>query len=248
MTERGLAAGFGFLVQGFGLVFRKGARRYVFVPLVVNSVLFTGAIWFIWSRIRLWLDQLQQWTPGWLDWISWLLLPFATIAIVVVVYFSFTAVANLIAAPFNSLLAEKIESLLRRQPLPPGSGFRKLPAIAGRTLLSELRKLGYQLLWIIPLGILTFIPGINAIAPFAWFLFGAWMMAVNYLDYPMGNHDYYFVDVRRYLRKQRRTAIGFGSGLVLLTLVPLLNFLAMPVGVAGAAAMWVANTPDGALD
>ena len=245
LAERGPAAGLGFLARGFRLVFLRGARRYVFVPFAVNTALFSIAIWFIWNRIRQWLGLLQDWTPAWLDWISWVLLPMATIVIVVIVYYSFTLVANLIAAPFNSLLAEKIESLLRGQPLPPGSGFRKLPEIAGRTLLSELRKLGYQLIWFVPLGILTLTPAINVIAPLAWFVFGAWMMAVNYLDYPMGNHDHYFADVRRHLRKQRGTAIGFGSGLVIMTLVPVLNFLAMPVGVAGATAMWVANPPEG---
>ena len=242
--SKGLAAGFGFLVRGFSLIFRKGARRFVIVPLVINGALFTGAIWFLWSRLRQWLDRLADLTPNWLDWLSWLLLPLAVIVIAVGVYYSFTLVANLIAAPFNALLAERLESLLRGQPAPPGSGFRQLPVIAGRTVLSELRKVVYQIAWMIPLGILTFLPGINILAPFAWFTFGAWMMSVNYLDYPMGNHDHFFPEVRRFLGKQKGTAIGFGSGLLLMTLIPFVNFLAMPVGVAGATALWVANTPN----
>jgi CysZ protein len=242
VTDGGPVAGFGFLLRGFGLVFQSGVRRYVMVPLLVNSLLFTGAIWFIWQRISQWMDTLLGWVPDWLGWISWLLLFLAGILIAVIVYYSFTLVANLIAAPFNSLLAERVESLLRQEPPPPGSGFGRLPEIAARTLLSEIRKIGYQLVWLIPLGVLTLVPGANMAAPFAWFVFGAWMMAVNYLDYPMGNHDYYFADVRRHMGNNRGTAIGFGSGLLLMTLVPLLNFLAMPVGVAGATALWVAST------
>ena len=50
-------------------------------------------------------------------------------------------------------------------------------------------------------------------------------------------------------------ALGFGAGLMLMTLVPVLNFLAMPVGVTGATALWVerlknqaASPPSGSDD
>ena len=44
---------------------------------------------------------------------------------------------------------------------------------------------------------------------------------------------------RRRLRKRRLLSLGFGGSSLLMTMIPLVNFLAMPVSVAGATAMWV---------
>jgi len=80
---------------------------------------------------------------------------------------------------------------------------------------------------------------LNIAAPLLIFLFGAWMFALEYFDYPMGNHGLLFKDVRKELRKQRRSALGFGVLVAGLSLVPILNLFIMPVAVAGATAMYV---------
>jgi len=239
MHHRGYFNGLRLVPHGLGLIFRPGVRRFVFVPFFINMMLFGSAIWFGYQSLARILDNVSRWLPGWLDWLVNLIWPLIILMVMIAIYYTFTLVANLIAAPFNSLLAEKIEDMLRGQPTGTGTGFAKIPEILGRTLWSEIRKLAYQVKWLIFLIILSFIPGLNLIAPFAWFYFSAWMLAVNYVDYPMGNHDMYFRDVKRQLKSDRMTALGIGTGLVLLTLIPGLNFLAMPAGVASGTLYWV---------
>ena len=41
------------------------------------------------------------------------------------------------------------------------------------------------------------------------------------------------------MKPKRLTALGFGGGVMLMMLIPGLNFLAMPAAVAGATALWV---------
>ena len=77
------------------------------------------------------------------------------------------------------------------------------------------------------------------IAPLAWTLYGAWMLAIEYADYPMGNHNRFFDDELATLKQHRSESLGFGWLLSLMTAVPVLNFFAMPVGVAGATKWWV---------
>jgi CysZ protein len=77
------------------------------------------------------------------------------------------------------------------------------------------------------------------LAPFVWLAFTAWMLAFEYADAPMANHDLTFRDERRLLAQNRFLALGFGGAVLLMTSVPVLNFFVMPVGVAGATAMWV---------
>lgn len=108
-----------------------------------------------------------------------------------------------------------------------------------KSIVAELKKLAYLTLWAIPLLILFLIPGINLFAPVAWGLFSAWMLALEYSDYAMGNHQISFRQERKLLKKNRGLAWGFGGGMLLLTLIPILNFFAMPVGVAGGTVLWV---------
>ena len=80
---------------------------------------------------------------------------------------------------------------------------------------------------------------INLAAPVLWFLYTAWILVLEYSDYPMGNHGLKFREMRARLRKRRVLGLGFGAATAGLTMIPVLNFIAMPSAVAGATAMWV---------
>ncbi|HEY3486440.1 MAG TPA: sulfate transporter CysZ, partial [Gammaproteobacteria bacterium] len=144
---------------------------------------------------------------------------------------------NFIGAPFNGKLAEKLEQQLTQQ-APPSSG--QVHTLAGiqNAVRAELGKLGYLLSRSLPLLVLSFTPVINILAPALWFLFGAWILALEYMDYPMGNHGILFAEQRQRLQQRRGLALGLGVGILILTFIPVLNFLAMPVAVAGATELW----------
>jgi len=222
--------GFGSCFSGFGLIFLPGIRRFVIIPLIINISLFAGAIYLLSQKMDEWIQSLL---PSWLSWLEWLIWPlFATTALLFVFY-SFTLIANLIAAPFNSLLAARVEAHLSNAPIEDNST-EKLWKLVIRSFASEIHKLLYFLMWLIPLIILTLIPGLNLIAPFAWFIFTAWSFSLEYMDYPLSNRGLLFKDIRQYNRQHRMRALGLGSGIFIITSVPVLNFLAMPVAVAGA--------------
>ena len=240
-----LVKGFGYLREGLQLMRTPGLRRYVAMPLLISTVLFSTAIYAGYY----WLGELMDWLlgylPTWLDWLRYLLMPLFVLTAVLLVFYSFTILTNLIAAPFNSLLAEAVEKHLTGQPLDEVGGWQELLKDILPSLFSELRKLLYFLLRAIPLGILVLVPGINLAAPFLWGLFSAWMLAVEYIDYPMGNHQLHFAAQRQRLRRRRMLSLGFGGGSLLMTLIPVANFFAMPASVAGATAMWVREHREG---
>ncbi len=232
--------GFVHVLEGFRLIWRPGVRRYVFVPLTINVLLFGGVIYWGWNE----LAHVQAWVdahlPAWLEWLGVLVWPLFVLTALVVVFYLFTPVANLIGAPFNAFLAERLErDLAGDRAVTSSGGGRGFLREALRALWGELRKLVYLILWSIPLLILFLIPGLNLAAPALWALFGAWMLALEYIDYPMGNHGMSFPEERALLRKNRPLALGFGGGILLLTMIPFVNFLAMPVGVAAATSLWV---------
>jgi len=182
--------------------------------------------------------------PSWLSFLDFLLWPLFVILLLLMVFFTFTLLANIIAAPFNGFLAEKVEVVVRGADNFPPFSWAELLAMVPRTLKRELRKLSYFLPRAIGLLLLSLIPGLNLIATPLWLLFGVWMMAVQYIDYPCDNHKVSWDDMLAWLRAKRWQSLGFGGSTYLALLIPFVNILMMPAAVAGATLFWVRE--DGA--
>jgi CysZ protein len=205
---------------------------------LVNIIMFALALGFLISFVSGWMGGVVSWLPEWMSGITWLLWLLFGLLFAMAVFFGFNLLANFIAAPLNGLLAEKVQLHLTGQDLGEAS-FGSIVASIPRSVGREISKLTYYLPRIVLLLVLSFIPGINAIAPWLWLLFGAWMMAIQYVDYPMDNNGVSFRKMRRSLSQQRLLHLGFGGGVSLLLMVPLVNFFAMPIAVAGATALYV---------
>lgn len=232
-----------YLGRGWQLVRTPGLRRFVWVPLMINVLVFVGLGWLLFGSITSWLDSLsvfERFGDFWLFSALESLLRFLLgVVLAIVLGYSFTLLANIIGAPFNGLLAERVEAHLTGQPPGQEPTLLFLLKSVPKTLWSEISKLIYLSLWLIPLIIAHFIPGLNVLAPLLLFLFGAWMFALEYVDYPMGNHGNGFRAVKRKLKSHRRIALGFGLVVAIASIIPLVNLVVMPVAVAGATALYV---------
>lgn len=237
-----LFTGMRFAFSGFKLISQPGIRRFVIIPLSINISLFAVAAYLLITRFAQWLESFLPDFPDWLGWLEsaiyWLLWPLFSLMIIVLIFYIFTFVANLIAAPFNSLLAEKTEAFLTGQPLDSGPSFPLWKNII-KSIATETGKLFYLLRWFILLLLISFIPLVNLVAPALWVIFGAWMLSIEYLDYPMGNHGQNYKQIKNQPMNDKSRSMGFGFGVFILTSIPLLNFLAMPASVAGATALWL---------
>lgn len=228
------------LLRGFALLNTSGLRRFVLVPLLINIAVFSAAIWVLVQQFSQLMDKLLGYLPEWMSsWFEWLLWPIFAIVALLLVFYTFALIANLIASPFNGLLAEAVEKHLTGQPLPPNASLVTVIKEFPVAILDEVRKLLYYLLRAIPLLILFVIPMVNLAAPFLWILFSAWMLTVEYCDYPMGNHNLRFSEQRTLLGKKKMLSLGFGGATLLGTMIPFVNFLVMPAAVAGATSLWV---------
>lgn len=229
--------GASYLLKGLSLIRKKGVKRYVALPLAINVLLFVFAVYFAFDQVQaldLWIDEHL---PGWLEWLTWLLYPLFVLAVLLVVFFGFSVMANIVAAPFNGFLADAVERhLTGAKAEGSGRGVVREVLVA---LYAELRKLLYFVTWAIPLLILSLIPGLNIAAPLLWAFFGAWMLAVEYTDYPMGNHGITFPQQKKILAGRRYLSLGFGGMATVAMMIPVVNFLVIPVAVAGATALWV---------
>lgn len=234
-------AGFLLPFQSVRLLFSSGVRLYVILPLLLNIGLFVTLAWFAGLYFDVFMDTyLPQ--NIWFDFIRPVLWILFSLAYAFLFFYGFTIVANILAAPFNAILSERIEQHLTGEKADHLEK-RGFLSILQTTLLSELNKLVYFASRIVPLGILffiaLFIPGLNLLVSILWILFGFWFLALEYADYPMGNWEIKPATQRRMLARSRFKSLGFGLGITAMLLIPLVGLIAMPSAVAGATRYWV---------
>ncbi len=230
------------LARGIRLLGKPEIRIYVIIPLAINLLLFGTLVWYGYSQFAQLIDWLMSSIPDLLDFLRWLFWLIFVVLAALTVFFTFTPVANIIAAPFNALMAEKIEEMLTGKEVAGGVSFAQMALDAIR---SQLGKLVYIALWAAGLFLVSLIPVINLVAPILWVVFGSWLLSLEYFDYPMGNHDLVFAEEKRLLRERRGIALGFGGAVMVMTSIPVVNFFAMPVAVAGATLLWVEQFQSG---
>ncbi len=228
-----------YFTAGFRLVLQPGLRLFVLLPLSINLLLFIGLISVAVQQFDVLLDTFMPSLPDWLSFLEYVLWPMFALLVLVIMFFTFTMMANLLAAPFNGFLSEKVEGVVRGTDLSPPFNWSELLAMVPRTISRELRKLAYFLPRAIALLLLSLIPGINIVATPLWIVFGVWMMAVQYIDFPADNHKLGWNEMLAWLREKRWQSLGFGGMTYLVLLIPVVNLLAMPAAVAGATLFWV---------
>ncbi|MDI1292181.1 MAG: sulfate transporter CysZ [Methylobacter sp.] len=215
----------GFLFKGLKLVSRPELRKFIIIPVLINIVLYSAALALSYFYIA---DLIDQFIPGWLQWLSWILWPLFFISFFIAGFFTFTVLANLIAAPFYGHLSAKTLAMVSDKPITINE-----PPLA-KVLLAELKRMGYLGTRALPLLIVSIIPGINVIAPVLWALFGAWGMALEYLAYPLENEGVLFSEQKNLVKSVRMGALSFGGLAVLGLTVPVLNIIVAPAAVIGA--------------
>jgi CysZ protein len=227
------------LVRGAKLLRHPKLRPFVIVPLVINILIFGSLITWGLGNLVAWVDGWMAWLPEWLSFLEWILWPLIGIAVALVTGYAFTAVALLIASPFNALLAEKAEELITGEPVAGLEGLGAALMSVPRGIFRELAKLIYYIPMAVFVLIVSFIPAVNAVAPLLWFLLGAWMMSLQFVDYPMDNHQRSFRDVRAAVARERLSSLGFGGLVAACASVPIVNFFVVPAAVVGATILYV---------
>jgi len=227
-----------YFFNGFKLMWLPGIKRFVIIPLLLNTLLFIGlflvAQHFV-AEVNQWLLHLL---PNWLKWLKTIVWLLFFVSFFLAVIYTYVTVANLISAPFNSLLAEKVIFHLTGKTTDNAtltSAIKDIPRICGR----QLAIIGYYLPRAIGIGILFFIPIIQVAAAPLWFIFNAWFMALQYIDYPTDIQRTPISKVRTELKKKRWLNLNFGFYVLIASMIPILNLFVMPAAVAGATELWL---------
>lgn len=213
------------LIRACKLLTHPQLRKYLWIPISINLVLYGIAFTLGYFYLS---ELIAQLIPRWLSWLEWLIWPLFFIAFSVLGFFTFTLLANTLAAPFYSQLAAATWALAGGQQ----HAITQQPI--SRVLSAELRRVGYLVSRMLPLLILFLIPLLNLIAPILWALFGAWGVGLEFMAYPLENQGVLFEQQKQQLSSRKWGVLSLG-GLVLLGMsIPILNLIMPPLAVIGA--------------
>lgn len=236
--------GLNHLTKGAQLIVKPELRWFVFVPVMINIVLFVILTGILIDQFGLALTWLLDWIPGWLDFLAWILWMLFSAVLLLVYGYSFSVLTNIIAAPFYGILADRTEALLKGQGADPEPLSKMIP----RTLGREMVKLWYFIVRGVAIFILTlilsWIPLVNLLVPVIIFVWGAWTMAIQYVDYTADNHQLAFRAMRERLSAKKYSSVGFGGLVMMGTMIPLANIIILPIAVVGGTVFWIEELED----
>ncbi|KTC89633.1 sulfate transporter CysZ [Fluoribacter dumoffii] len=221
-------------LKGIKYLLTPGLKRFILLPLAFNLMMFVGLFYlvqhFVLPYAYYYLDKL----PSWLSFLSSVLFIIFVLSYFLMFLSLFTVFFNLAAAPFNGLLSERTQNLLFQSTIPP-IPFHKMVI---RSIKRQGEFLGYFLPRFLIMGILFFIPLLQPIYPFLWFLFNAWILSIQYQDFAMDNNLVSFKDMRRKVAGNKMRSLGFGFSINLISFIPLLNLLTMPTAVIAGTLLY----------
>lgn len=244
---RDFAIGARYLARGFGF---WGKRPRVMmlgmVPALLASVLLIAALIALGFNVYGLAGWLTPFANGWDDTLREVIQVGAAVLLFAfglwMSILLFTALTLLIGDPFYEKISEQVEQELGGAPeLGPG-----LWASIGRALGDAVRVFFKSLLISIGLFVIGLVPVIgSAVSLVLGALVGGWFLAVELTGHAFGRRGMRYTEYREILAHRRGLALGFGTPVFLLFLIPLAVIVVMPAAVAGATmlARGVVNGP-----
>jgi CysZ protein len=191
-------------------------------------------VWYAW----LWVAPLRL--------LAWCIGILLISAAMVVIYLTFLLLGTAIASPFLDILAQRVEHIaaghVPTERLTLRTAFRSFTASA----LIELQKLGVFLTVQFILFALSLIPLLSPFTVIAATLFTMLFLSLEYGGFAMDHRQMRFAQRRRLLWQHRWRMLGFGAAGFVTLLVPLLNFVCLPILVVGGTLL-IVELPDGKL-
>ena len=234
----GLLKGVGYFFRGMTMLIQPGLRRFVIIPLLANIAVFAliaGSLYQLMSGF--YIDITGEIT-GTLSFLTWIVTPIIWLVGTLLSGYLSIFIVLFLTSPFHGLLAEKVEEQVTGEAIPNESSVVQIALSVPRGFLRELQKMFHYLPMALLVVIISVIPGLNFAAPFLWIILGAWMMSLQFIDYPMDNHRLPFSEVRAACSARRGTSIGFGVIVAFVSGIPIFNLALIPAAVAGATLLW----------
>lgn len=210
--------------------------KYFLIPMVISlltALLIGLAAWKFSSSFGNFIATLWAWDFGRETFASISTL-FSALIILVIGFILYKHIVMALSAPFMSPVSEKIEAHLTGNDNHEhkNTSFKEQ---LWRGIRINVRNLGKELLYTIPLLLLKLIPVVNIFSAIALFLLQAYYAGFGSMDYTLERH-FNFKDSISFVRKNKGLAIGNGIIFMLFLFIPVVGIiLVLPLSVTAAS-------------
>ncbi len=221
--------------NSFALISKLKLWKFFFIPIIISLV--TAAIigvtaYGLSDNVGNFIAKIWFWEWGKETFtsISTFIGGITVLAIGLIVY---KHIIMALSAPFMSPVSEKIEAHLTGI---ENHSHRKtsFKEQLWRGIRLNIRNLGKELLFTMPLLVLKFIPVVNIFSTILLFSLQAYYAGFGNMDYTLERHFNYRESIQ-FIRKNRGVAIGNGIVFMLFLLIPVLGvILVLPLSVTAA--------------
>lgn len=237
--------GFMYPIRGLGLILTNWRLfRLSLLPLLVNTVVFMiFLLSFNYIAYEISTRVFEESTQAWY-WaaLSMLIGGALFVVSIIVVMFAFVAVGLIIAAPFSDMLSAAVEEKLTGKVM---ESPMSLWGLVKFTTKNESKKMSVILLIQAALALVNLFPGAGqAIFAVTSPIFLALVVAFEFTGYSLDRRGFSFHRKRRYITSRLGLSLGFGLAVGITLVIPLINFLLLPLAVAGGTMMVVENPPE----
>jgi len=221
--------------------------KYAAAPTAIGALILGGSYWLLYHLVSRFLNPYAQ--GAWYQQaLYYFLLVLATLLLSVLFFFLFTRVASALASPFNDLVSQKTEEIVRGTFHDTPFSVLRLLKESARAIGHSFKVLGIYLALLIAALFLLLIPVVGGpLYTVAGTLLSSYMFAYEYLGYPMDRRRFTWKDKQTFLRSRFRSVIGFGLGNLMVASIPFLNLFFIPAAVVGGTLLFLdlSSGPEG---
>lgn len=235
-TVNAFMTGFRSLFVGLSLIRREASiLKLAILPFAIDFIVLCGTLVWGSQQISGWVEAGMSWafaeSGGWIYSLAYYpVYLLAWLVFLFLLFFLGYVVASVIAAPFNSLLAEQTLVYMRAVEACPFH-FRRWVSVSLKMMWASLLKAGlFICVGILFFGI-SFIPVLGLIASVGVVL----IMSFDSADYSFEVFEYSLSRRIYFFRKNFPYFLGAGAAIGLTLFIPGLNFLLFPAAVVGHA-------------
>jgi CysZ protein len=246
---RDFVAGIGMLLRGVKIYGRNpGLVLLGILPAVIAFVLLVAAVvtigYFLGDEARLLTWFADDWSKGARELVR-LLAEIAILGVsVLLAIVLYTALTLAIGEPFYEKIAEKVDDHCGGLANPVDVPWYR---DVWRGIKESVRLVALSAILGIALFLGGFIPFVGqTVVPVIGALVGGWALAIELTGVAFVRRGMHLRQRREHLRGRRFLALGFGTTVFVLFLIPGVNILVMPAAVAGATLLTrrVLGEPD----
>lgn len=217
--------------SALSLLPRKGIRRYLLMPVVLNILLLGGTVWvsilfggeasrWVVSIIPQWEFLEKEWVQVVLDWVVRIL--------VLLIYFTvYKYLVLIVLSPFLAFLSERVEKEQTGSEYP--FSIRQLLRDMGRALVINLRNFLFEIVATLLLSIFAFLPVVGLVAPVLILIVQSYFFGFALMDYNAERHQFSWRQTEKWMRAHFWGVCGTGIVFHFTFLIPVVGWIIAPV-------------------